>query len=343
MTIAAITMLSVPADAEAGPLLDWFRGLRRPAAQTCCPPSPCAPQMVSSPNACGLQPGQCMRTCQQECSRTVVSYVPYTAYRTDWKRVPVTQYKPVTNSDPCTGCTVTCMRPCTTYTYQMQRVPYTTYRPCYRTETYKVPVTTITNDCCPTGNCNTCNTSCNTCVSGMGMPSAAGCATCGPTAANQVPTLGPATNFAPTTSNYSPTTGNVIGTYYEYPAASTPSGTITTEGTYSSGQPADTVPSLDGINPQSSHRPMLDRLQQAGDNWTTSFGQPSSRPAPNVRSYQENIAQAPIRKEWNYSPVRLASYRQVQPQRESVQITGTFKPARESSKTNDLNGWVEIE
>ncbi len=189
MAIAAVSMLSVPADAEAGPLLDWFRGLRRPAAPTCCPPSPCAPQTASAaPNPCGLQPGQCMTTCQQECSRTVVSYVPYTAYRTNWKRVPVTSYKPVTNSDPCTGCTVTCMRPCTTYTYQMQRVPYTTYRPCYRTETYKVPVTTITNDCCPTNSCDTCNTGCSTCVSGMGSPTP-GCSTCGPTAANQVPTL----------------------------------------------------------------------------------------------------------------------------------------------------------
>jgi hypothetical protein len=92
------------------------------------------PTTVQSPavaqNAYGLQPGQCMKTCQQTCSRTVVNYVPYTAYRTSWKRVPVTTYKPVTNSDPCTGCTVTCMRPCTTYTYQMQfptrlSVPFT--------------------------------------------------------------------------------------------------------------------------------------------------------------------------------------------------------------------------
>ena len=45
---------------------------RRPAAPTCCPPttcaSPCAPQTAAAPNPCGLQPGQCMTTCQKECS-----------------------------------------------------------------------------------------------------------------------------------------------------------------------------------------------------------------------------------------------------------------------------------
>jgi hypothetical protein len=349
MVIAAITMLSVPADAEAGPLLDWIRGRRRPAAPTCCPPttcaSPCAPQTACAPNSCGLQPGQCMTTCQKECQRTVVSYVPYTAYRTNWKKVPVTQYKPVTKSDPCTGCTVTCMRPCTTYTYQMQRVPYTTYRPCYRTETYKVPVTTITNDCCPTNSCSPCDTGCSTCVTGAAPATVTpGCSTCGPAVANQAPTLAP-TNFAPNISNYTPTTGTVTGTYYEYPSAtSSPGGTITTEGTYSSGQPADSVPALDGINPQSSHRPVLDRIQQTGGNWTTSYGQPNSNPTPNVRSYQEKTAQSPVRKEWSYSPVRLASYTRVQaePKRVSVQITGTFRPGR-TVQNNNLNGWVEVE
>ena len=351
--VAATCMLSVPADAEAGPLLDWFRGRRRPAQPTCCPPTCPTPTTVSANYANGLQPGQCMTTCMKDCQRTVVSYVPHTAYRTCWKRVPVTQYRPVTNSDPCTGCTVTCMRPCTTYTYQMQRVPYTTYRPCYRTETYKVPVTTITNDCCPTNSCspcNPCNTGCPTCVTTASpatvTPAVPGCTTCGPVAANQAPALGTATNFAPTTTNYAPTTGTVTGTYYEYPSSSsTPSGTITTEGTYRPSQPADTVPALDGINPQSSHRPVLDRIQQTGGNWTTNFGQPDSNPTPNVRSYQEKTAQSPVRKQWNYSPVRLASYTRVQaePKRESVQITGTFRPGRSSATANGLNGWVEVE
>ena len=163
---AAVLLTAWPADAQAGPLLDWLRA-RRCSRQTCSPPKtgcdPCqTPSFtntsfqqpatsLSAHNPAGLQPGQCMKTCNQTCSRTVVNYVPCTSYRTAWNRVPVTQYKPVTNSDPCTGCTVTCMKPCTTYTWQMKREPYTTYRPVYRTENYTVPVTTITNDCATGG------------------------------------------------------------------------------------------------------------------------------------------------------------------------------------------------
>ena len=126
---AAIVFSSFPATAEAGPLLDWLRNrCRRPCAPQCFP----QPQVVQSP---------CTTTCMQTCSRVVVNYVPYTAYRCNWERVPVTTYRPVTNTDPCTGCTVTCQRPCTTYSWRMRQVPYTTYRPVYRTETYQRPVT----------------------------------------------------------------------------------------------------------------------------------------------------------------------------------------------------------
>jgi len=155
-TIVAAFMAVMPADANAdGPLRQWLRGLWRPNATAtagntgggllgnCCRNRAPAiaqaqPQTTSAnfaPNPYNLQPGQCMKTCQKTCSRTVVNYVPYTAYRTAYKRVPVTQYRPETNTDPCTGCTVTCMKPCTTYTYQCQRVPYTTYRPVYRQDT----------------------------------------------------------------------------------------------------------------------------------------------------------------------------------------------------------------
>ena len=164
--IVAVTCLTQTQQAQAGPLLDWLRGIRRP----CCGQNtvPFTAARPVTPNVGNLQPGQCMKTCNKTCSRTVVNYVPYTAYRTNWNKVPVTKYRPVTTSDPCTGCTMTCMKPCTTYTYQMQRVPYTTYRPVYRQENYTVPVTTITNDC-STGTCNTCPTNtCDTCSTGGG-------------------------------------------------------------------------------------------------------------------------------------------------------------------------------
>jgi len=164
-----------------------------------------------------------MRTCQQTCSRTVVNYVPQTAYRTAYKRVPVTQYRPVTNSDPCTGCTVTCMKPCTTYTYQVQRVPYTTYRPVYRTQTYKVPVTTITNGCatgaCGSGTCSTCPTSTAGTVANFAPQT--GCSTCGVNNAATTQNFGPqdlgsstrqAPTAAPTTQTYLVDPSNSLST-----------------------------------------------------------------------------------------------------------------------------------
>ena len=162
-SIAATLLAVLPSEANAdGPLRRWLRGFRTPKNTACAPANPY-----------NLQPGQCMKTCQQTCTRTVVNYVPCTAYRTVSKQVPVTSYRPETTTDPSTGCTTTCMKPCTSYTTQVQRVPYTTYRPVYRQETYKVPVTTITNNCA-TGGCNTCGTAmgaggCDTCAVGQGM------------------------------------------------------------------------------------------------------------------------------------------------------------------------------
>lgn len=147
----------VASSADAGPLLDWLRSKCNRYNGNVPTGTLQATSGTFTQAPTTLLPGQCQRTCMQTCQRTVVNYVPYTAYRTDWKRVPVTQYRPVTNTDPCSGCTVTCMRPCTSYSWQLQRTPYTTYRPVYQTQNYKVPVTTISNDCA-TGGCSTCST-----------------------------------------------------------------------------------------------------------------------------------------------------------------------------------------
>lgn len=368
IVVVAVPMLSITSDANAGPLLDWIRGCRKPscltrkAANNTC----YSPQVASAaPNALGLQPGQCMKTCNQTCSRTVVNYVPYTAYRTDWKQVPVTSYKPVTNSDPCTGCTVTCMRPCTTYTYQMQRVPYTTYRPEYRTENYTVPVTTITNDCA-TGTCGMPDASCSTCGTGNPMPpsypiSPAPVTSTGPTF------NAPNTNYGPVQPNVNPN-GNLNGTYYEYPATNpptsmnTPGGTISTEGIFNTSTPADFSPSLNGINPQSSARPVLDQLRSTQPTPAT-----YSEPKYSEPTYAPQTAQSPARQEWSYSPVRLASYtstsrdddqpRLMQPVRRTVEsseevqglrVRGrlqseSIKPVVQyTTQHRDLNGWVEV-
>jgi len=57
-----------------------------------------------------------------------VSYVPETTYRTEYKCVPVTTYKPSCEIDPCTGCPVDCMQPVTQYVQQAVNVPVTQYR-----------------------------------------------------------------------------------------------------------------------------------------------------------------------------------------------------------------------
>ena len=366
-TIAAGFMAALPADANAdGPLRQWLRGIWQPNAASsnfgaggggglfsnCCnrvsqPTTANFAQATPTPNVHNLQPGQCMKTCQKTCSRTVVNYVPYTAYRTAYKRVPVTKYRPETTTDPCTGCTLTCMKPCTTYTYQCQRVPYTTYRPVYRQETYKVPVTTITNDC-STGTCAPCNT-CDTCSGGNvgGF-------------ANQVPGL-PAGNFNPTPAAGSATTTNfapqystpqpapTTSTYYEQ----VPNGTISPSsgatfgsGTIGSGtrynapipttQPSlQEVSPLQDVNPYVSQRPFLDRINKsgAGGNYQASALREVEDKAPARFSFDDKTAASPVRKQWGYSPVRTASF--TKPTTNRVQFS-------RSRSNNDLNGWKEV-
>ena len=290
--------------ADAGPLLDWLRGWRNR-----CFSSVETQTAGYAPNACGLQPGQCQTTCMKTCSRVVVNYVPCTAYRTCYKRVPVTQYKPVTKTDPCTGCTVTCMKPCTTYTYQSQRIPYTTYRPVYRTETYKVPVTTITNDCATNSSCSTCPTP------GM-APMASGCNTCTIPAQGGVST---GTTYTPLPS--SGTSGGAVPTPADIPAA-------------------DVTPSL---NPQTQQRPLYDRQDTSKVKW----GLPPAVD-PNLTTENRSMGQgqveaparidvvasaSPIRRQWTYSPVKLASYTTVAPQGnqakpEMAQYQGSFEPVQ---------------
>lgn len=321
--VALTTQLSMVSEAQAGPLLDWLKGIRRNCAKPALPQYGYSAPAAQTPNVANLQPGQCLKTCQQTCSRTVVNYVPYTAYRTNWNRVPVTQYRPVTSSDPCTGCTMTCMKPCTTYTYKMQRVPYTTYRPVYRQETYKVPVTTLVNDC-NTGSCG----------------QAAPCNTCG------TGNVGAMQNFAPQQPTYSapvyspgnggmlpadtvPTLAPTQGSSLRTPI---PSGTLSTDANYQlqsayqntpaySAQPqspmnmsphtAARVPDVNsatrGVRPQTNQRPFLDRLQNQGSNeaYQSKLKQAKATPA----QIKPKTQLTSLHRRWSYSPVRLASNR----------------------------------
>ncbi|GEM_PF-748248 len=158
LAILVFWLMIMPGTASAGPLLDWMRSKCNRNKPTNVDIGGLQATSGSFTQALTtLQPGQCQQTCMQTCQKVSVNYVPYTAYRTNWQRVPVTQYRPVTSTDPRSGCVVTCMKPCTNYSWQLQRVPYTTYRPVYKTSSYQVPVTTISNDC-ENGGCSTYST-----------------------------------------------------------------------------------------------------------------------------------------------------------------------------------------
>lgn len=75
----------------------------------CCPPTMVQPQASS-----GFRWPSCFSQ-GSSCSEP--------AYRTTWKTVPVTSYRPVTTIDHATGCPVTVMKPCTTYAWQADRRP----------------------------------------------------------------------------------------------------------------------------------------------------------------------------------------------------------------------------
>lgn len=338
-TAMMATQLCATPTAEAGPLLDWIRGLRRRPCNTCYRPVTYQPTSYTGvANPYNLQPGQCARTCNQTCSRVVVNYVPYTAYRTDWKRVPVTQYRPETSTDPCTGCTVTCMKPCTTYNWQMQRVPYTTYRPVYRTENYTVPVTTITNDCA-TGACNTCTT----CPTGF-TPSGV---------------------LPQSTSVVAPNgTVGTTGGYQVTPGSSVP--------TYSGGNAADSAPFINSTdNPQNLQRPILeqfDRIETLPVEGSSTRSRvpspvvpaaspnnnnvhPIQQSEPATINYSNQTAMNPVRKKWNYT-VKLASYTTTEAEDVAApvgptQIEGTYVPAqprvREAKPAKVNSAWKTVE
>ena len=122
----------------SGGLVDFmFNGCAPPPTEVCYPTTPvyqameseccepnvqfqspdascCPPTMVQPQSSCGFRWPSCL-------SRGNSYSEP--AYRTTWKTVPVTSYRPVTMTDHATGCPVTVMKPCTTYAWQADRRP----------------------------------------------------------------------------------------------------------------------------------------------------------------------------------------------------------------------------
>jgi len=204
----------------------------------------------------------------------------------------------------------------------MQRVPYTTYRPVYRQETYKVPVTTLVNSC-NTGSCGP--APCNTCGTGN---------------------VGAMQNFAPQQPTYSAPVyspgaqgtmpADTVPSLSPTPASSMrmpiPSGTLSTDSSYEMQSayqstpdystpmrsPSDVAPhtatrlpdvdsATQGIRPQTSQRPFLERLQNQGSSNRFDGKMKQAKAAPTQIKPKTQLTS--LHRRWSYSPVRLASNR----------------------------------
>lgn len=308
--LSALLVGLAPAKAQAGPLLDWLLGKHKGCCSSCLAPAQaCAPTCP--------QPTVCQMNCTQTCQRVVVNYVPYTAYRTNWEQVPVTQYRQTCSTDPCTGCPVTCMKPCVSYSWQLKRVPYVTYRPVYRTESYSVPVTYTAMAPSTCSTCATCPTSPT-----VGLPQA-GCSTCGTGYANPVissmPTVLPDATLA-TNGTYTVSPSTTVPPYYQSAPATTTSPYLQNNTTIT---PADQAPVLGKpiiidrreIVPDSSSF-QAPALTPSGTNTGLQGVRPIRDPNPGLRwdnrapatNPEDQTASAPTRRRWDYSPVRLASH-----------------------------------
>lgn len=275
--VVALSFLGISVETcQAGPLLDWLRG-RRAVVQSryfryrynAYYRGPAVQNYAQMPGSCTTT---CPKTCYQTVNRVVASYVPYTAFRTEWYRVPVTYYRPVTSTNPQTGCITTCMKPCTYYQMQARRVPYTTYQTVYRTVQHRVPYTVYETNYSSCGSCGTCS-SC-----GTGSTS---------------PYTGTPVQSMPATTTY----GLNPGSGYQVPANTVPQlnpSEIQPDTTLQ--KPATEVPA-----PEPEPKPSTTNSSHSNPN----LNRPQN-PPPVVD--QDNRTASLIRGKWNYSPAQHAGY-----------------------------------
>lgn len=129
LLVAGCCFLAPARSTEAQCCLDGLfsgcmAGCKKPPVYAVAPVAPVAAPIMApvAPVAVPAPPPPVMVPVQQ------TSYVPETTYRTEYKCVPVTTYKPSCEIDPCTGCTMECMEPVTQYVQQPVSVPVTQYR-----------------------------------------------------------------------------------------------------------------------------------------------------------------------------------------------------------------------
>ena len=158
---ASVVSLSLAAvtPCQAGPLWDWLFGPRQVAYYPVT--------TAGSPVAVGTPTAGC-NTCASPMQRTTVNYIPQTAYRSTWARVPVTYYRPVATVDPRTGCPTNSTQACTTYQWQVRRVPITVMRPVYNASSC-CPTTTAYQQTPSFAAAQVMNPSCSSCATGYAV------------------------------------------------------------------------------------------------------------------------------------------------------------------------------
>jgi hypothetical protein len=141
------------------------------------------------------------------------------------------------------------------------------------------------------------------------------------------------------TNNYSAAVQTPTSTTQTYTVD--PNNGLSTGGGFSP-TPADRAPTLDGIpNPQSSQRPSFNSFRpEAGRTLNASAPQSINDQLhqPAVINFDGHTARNPVRKSWDYTPVRFASVA-APTERRVTAFAGTAlvkKPARKSR-------WVEID
>jgi hypothetical protein len=193
-----------------------------------------------------------------------VNYVPQTCYRTVCSPVPVTSFRPITTTDPCTGCPVTSLSPVTTIVQRPVVVPYTTFRPVVTT--VMMPIAPA----CPTCSaCSACAAPTTSFFAPAAVAAPAPSCGCGAPALTATATAAPAlaATTAPATSYYG---GGASTAYYAGPTTATYPGSATS---YLSGAPATTS------YPNTTANYLSTAPATAGGSTITYYNSPSPPPA----------------------------------------------------------------
>ena len=303
---------------EAGPLLDWLRGQRTVTQQrynnwryNTFYRGPVAPTQNYA-----QMPGSCTTTCPktryQTVNRVVANYVPYTAYRTEWYRVPVTYYRPATSTNPQTGCVTTCMKPCTYYQMQARRVPYTTYQTVYRTVQHRVPYTVYETSY--GSSCGNASSSCSSCG------------------------VNPVQSYVQNGTPYPSATPYGLNTQGQYNA---PANTIPAL------SPGEIQQDQSMLKPtaEAPPQPEVDPEPNEGKTSNSSHSTPNlnipANPAPVVDD--SNRTASLIRGKWNYSPVRHAGYLTSADRTASPnQLSSFSKSGKPSGPAFRNSGWKSV-